>query len=907
MCPYLLAFLTHWGSLRLDSDCIISGVSLYTPSLLIVLAYVTPDEKHSRSSTKTEQGTPKRGITRRQNALQPEMMIIDTHTKEEISSETLNASRFESLTAGDYHLGVLPVMRASTKTTTQKGTLEVLGNLGGTIWDASMYSSKLLGTAAVDATLYSAQLFASSSSIRSGQGSSERKSAVSSGKDVEPEPNSMKFAREPDPALLTRSMKVFIQSPYDCVLATKPTRADHLAWLMKHQKYEEAWNELNSHPDAAGGMPELERTPTASTPSTPTRAHGSTLFDFFDDESSTAKKKKDLFSHSEKEKRRIGDKWIQQLVDSKDWANAGQVCGKVLTTSSRWEHWVWVFAESSKHSDIAPYIPTRPMAPPISSTVYEVILGHYISRNRLKLAELLDRWPPDLFDIGSIIDTLQSKLRTGEFTQDSVEDGVKGRDWRILEDGLAKLYVANGQTRDALKCYIKLQDADTALALIRDHHLVDIVADDIPGLVLLRISKQQQKDGSIDDLEELSAESIRLLVSEAHHGTVGPEMMIKQLQPRKDMKPFLFFYFRALWRGDTAEDPATAPKRRGRDATTHHLANEGKSLVNDYADTALPLFAEYDRPLLFEFLKASQSYTLSLASSICEKRDYIPEYVYLLSKEGRIQKALFIIIEKLGDVSQAIAFAKEQDDSDLWNDLLNYSMNKPTFIRALLEEAGTAIDPITLVRRIPEGLEIEGLRNSLTRMIKEFELQHSISDGAARVFRGEVTRSMTNLRAGQKGGVCFDVVELEHATIRPSFSRNEKKRRRRIATDDIHRGHCCGCGEVLVDEESFISYSGSGGQSPNQPEAILSFPCFHAFHLSCLLRYDTPSFSRPSTFTAKTPAENDTADEAEDNMPHLPSIGSGSKVMYAEDLKLRSREGGCPLQVHKAGQGSGEW
>jgi uncharacterized protein with PIN domain len=33
-----------------------------------------------------------------------------------------------------------------------------------------------------------------------------------------------------------------------------------------------------------------------------------------------------------------------------------------------------------------------------------------------------------------------------------------------------------------------------------------------------------------------------------------------------------------------------------------------------------------------------------------------------------------LIIDRLADVSQAIAFAKEQDDADLWEDLLNYSM-----------------------------------------------------------------------------------------------------------------------------------------------------------------------------------------------------------------------------------------
>jgi hypothetical protein len=139
--------------------------------------------------------------------------------------------------------------------------------------------------------------------------------------------------------------------------------------------------------------------------------------------------------------------------------------------------------------------------------------------------------------------------------------------------------------------------------------------------------------------------------------------------------------------------------------------------------------------------------------------------VYLLSKTGQTKRALFLIIDKLADVSQAIAFAKQQDDPDLWNDLLDYSMDKPRFIRGLLEEVGTAIDPITLVRRIPEGLEIEGLREGLIKMIKEYEIQHSISEGVARVLRGEVTMSMDELRTGQKKGVRFDVIQCSETHV----------------------------------------------------------------------------------------------------------------------------------------------
>lgn len=89
-------------------------ISLYTPNLLLVLAYITPEEDTSSTAAET-----KPGRYRRMNALQPEMRIINITIKEEVSvADTLNMSRFESLSATDYHLGVLSVMRISTKVAT---------------------------------------------------------------------------------------------------------------------------------------------------------------------------------------------------------------------------------------------------------------------------------------------------------------------------------------------------------------------------------------------------------------------------------------------------------------------------------------------------------------------------------------------------------------------------------------------------------------------------------------------------------------------------------------------------------------------------------------------------------------------------------------------------------------------
>lgn len=148
--------------------------------------------------------------------------------------------------------------------------------------------------------------------------------------------------------------------------------------------------------------------------------------------------------------------------------------------------------------------------------------------------------------------------------------------------------------------------------------------------------------------------------------------------------------------------------------------------------------------------------------------------VFLLGRMGDNKRALNLIIERLGDVErvsllllarsfssashkrrivvgkalanflvpQAIEFAKEQNDNDLWEDLLRYSETKPRmsplfilslprahfplrpgFIRGLLENVGAEIDPIRLIRRIKNGLEIPGLKGALIKILQDFQLQ----------------------------------------------------------------------------------------------------------------------------------------------------------------------------------------
>jgi hypothetical protein len=582
--------MTNTCSLRMD--CIVSGLSLYNPTLLLVLAYVTPEKEDKEKTAVTPKGhdvstasksEPRGGIRRRQNALSPELRLIDLRSSQEVDTDTLTVSRFERLSATDYHLGILPAVRRPPVPQTSRGTLEALTGMGSGMWNATVNATSILSSAA---------------SVRSNGSKGDK--AQSSASTAHAKSENSRNAAHPDAA--TPGMKIFIHSPYDCILATKRDLSDHLSWLLEHKRNQEAWELIDEHPEVISSSPERL---AEIGPGTPDQAQGSSD-DFFDDASSVADSASRLINSSvEKEKRRIGELWIQQLIADGDWVTAGKVCGKVLGLSQQWKHWVYVFVAANKFDEITNFIPTTQLKPPLESTIYEVVLGHYISQNRSRVRELLEQWSPDLFNIKIVTTALENQLNYRDVREDSVEDGEVGRDWRIIVESMAKLYLADGRPVQALRSYMKLQDANTAMALIRNYHLVDAVADDIPGLIFLRVSREQKESASIEELREATSEAVNLLVAEAYHGRVRPEAVVKQLEAN-DMPLYLFFYVSSLWRGDGIEDERLENRER--------LLVESRALVDELADLAVHLFALYDRELLMDFLKSSTYYTFEKVS-----------------------------------------------------------------------------------------------------------------------------------------------------------------------------------------------------------------------------------------------------------------------------------------------------
>ena len=893
---------------KLVFDCVVSGLTLYTPSLLAILAYRTSDDENDQPAQ--QKGTPKKGRQHRQTGLKPQLRLVNVVTTEEVDVDELPISRFEQLSAQDYHLGTLyippppPAPAAKTGTTRSSGdpktpgvaTLENFWDAAGGKYATRMFNS---GTASILS--------------RSSSGA-EVASPPSSAVGVAPPTTKRKPPSDAaHPFVAEAGLKLFISSPFDCVLAVKRDPSDRLGWLLERKRYQEAWELVDLHPEVVTSAGATE----GSRPGTPGRTNGGgggSLADFFADDSASQKSGiGGKYSAAEKEKRRIGDLWLQQLVSAARWEEAGKVAGKVLGTSSRWEHWVWTFAQADRFDEITPYIPSPPTAgeeygevsasQALPGVVYEVVLGHYILTDRKRLKELLEIWDPGLglYDVGSVAKAIESRLESEE---DHVREG--GEEWRILTECLARLYLADGKVKDALRCCIHAQNADEAFRLLKEEKAMDMIdPEDVPGLLMLRISPELMKKGTLSELESASEEAVQLLVEEAHRGTLMPRTIIEELDRKgRAYRPFLYFYFCALWQG-TTEDAKT----NGDESQPRRLRpkfdprkDQGHALVEAHADLAVTLFTEYNRSLLMTFLRASSVYSFEKAASICRDRDYIPELVYVLSKMGQTKMALLLIIEQLGDVKQAIAFAKE--NPDLWEDLLEYSMDKPPFIKGLLEEVGTSVDPIQLIKRIPEGLEIEGLKEGVQKMMREYDIQYSISEGVARVLRGEVSMGMEVLRAGRGKGVRFEVVregrrDVEVKVVGPPTKTEDgtevvvpKTKAEKHDAKGVKPGHCVGCGEIFSEDgmiDSFLHLMSKHFPTDTQieKETLIGFVCGHVYHLSCLLKAN-PDTSDPETISRLQSQLRGSADEEGGDSGR----SVGAKVAHAHIIKNVLR-GGC--------------
>nr|NP_001071945.1 zinc finger protein [Ciona intestinalis]BAE93330.1 zinc finger protein [Ciona intestinalis] len=437
----------------------------------------------------------------------------------------------------------------------------------------------------------------------------------------------------------------------------------------------------------------------------------------------------------------VGLLYLDHLIDSHDFTEAASVAPQILGNNmNHWEGLVHRCIKAHQVSVITAVLPRGDFRLP--QACYELVLEELLKTNHKEFEKLLNDWPNDLYNIVTITNKVLTYL-----DRDSHNP--------VLLAALAKLYAADQRFDRALSIYLRIQHPDT-FKLIRKHNLYAALQDNV--VALMRFGE---------------GEAVVLLLDHMEH--VPIDKVVADLKRKPD---YLHKYLHALYQRDS------------------HLGSE-------YHDLQLQLYAQFDRPKLLPFLKSSNYYKLETSLEICKERGYVDEQVFLLSRMGNASGALALITQNEENVGRAVEFCKEQNDSELWLELINRSIHKPEYIRGLLENIGTHVDPIILIRRIPSSMEIPGLRDAIVKILQDYSMQTALWFECRKVLSS-------------------DVISLLRKQLRVNS--------RPISIDEERS--CDACGRPLLCQNN-----GSVADMP----VIVTFLCHHCFHDDCL-----PSQNRSS-------------------------------------------------------------
>ncbi|ODQ64914.1 hypothetical protein NADFUDRAFT_11457, partial [Nadsonia fulvescens var. elongata DSM 6958] len=431
------------------------------------------------------------------------------------------------------------------------------------------------------------------------------------------------------------------------------------------------------------------------------------------------------------ERKNVGIKWVESLVKVGQWNRAAEVLVVVLnqmissdkadryklldTYKEDWNTWGFIFTEAKEFDSISPHLPKDPIFS-IDSSIYDSVLIYYLEHDIAEFTSYMKTWPTDLYNCDSIIQLLVYKI-----------DEEKPRDPR-LQRCLSELYITTNHALNAVPILLDLHDP-SLLDLISQYHLLPFVTDYISGILEINIGSKDLKKMSLDEIRKDVSPAISLFVSGRHE--ILPATVMNSIM--KEGKQYLTFLY------------------------LERLNKEDNFTAREFGDLQVKLYAEFDRAKLMAFLRRNNNYVIEQAIKVCEERDYVPELVYLLGNVGQNIRALMLIIDRLQDPEQAIEFAKAQKDTELWDSLIKYSLEKPLFVKALLKNAGDLTISINqLIERIPKQMDIPGLRQALVDIYSEHEVHVSLSSDILAIVEHEACGQAEVLRVMRTSGSLID-------------------------------------------------------------------------------------------------------------------------------------------------------
>lgn len=428
----------------------------------------------------------------------------------------------------------------------------------------------------------------------------------------------------------------------------------------------------------------------------------------------------------------VGFKYVNQLITNEQWENAALFLLVIISavTDSKDEGLREEtlkkcrdnFMSIIKHGKVECVSDIIPTEPHFDEQIYDAILEYFLKEQKLQqFMSCIQKWPLKIFSFQKFEDQLEEKIERHDKFEDTYRDAI------------IHLFLVQKLYSKAIPHMIKRKDT-RALGILTTHNLISQFSEDIVDIVLIPYN------GDIANLPKLPIEEVAaifrtpidLLVKNRHGLEVSK--VVRKLSNPKELRIILFLYLKRL---SSVDPSATAP------------------LENDM----IVLYADYQKEQLLDFLKRRTNYDAERAIEFCSNLEgFHNELIYLWGKIGENKKALSLIIDGLNDPKLAIEFVKSWGDSELWKFMVGYSMDKPKFVKALLDspdEFGKIY--LEVIKAMPTGMHIDDLKATLIKIFRDNALNFQVSKNVFKIVDDESTEYGTEYLKVLTRGKVFDV------------------------------------------------------------------------------------------------------------------------------------------------------
>lgn len=425
------------------------------------------------------------------------------------------------------------------------------------------------------------------------------------------------------------------------------------------------------------------------------------------------------------EQLKTGFKYVDLLLSENNWNQIGPFMVKVAkelsidsrvvpseTTTSdttrlfnqEWEMLIDRATEEEQLSKLVDFIPYTLHFEHLS---YDHMLFHALDKkDTVTFSKLIQRWPLSIFSPNHVENKLQELFEK----HDPLET--------FYVNQLIYLLLKDEKQSKAIPYMIDIKDPKTIRILQNDPELLPQVLDKLIDIILIptfinpKLRNTNINDMPLGTIEQLMWEPIALLVE--NRVAVSIDRMIGVFQEYAKTNSNIDKLLLCILLKIDSIQP---------------------DLLLKHENAMINLLSRFDKGPLLEFLQTKTHYDIDKAIEICSSQpDLYYELIYLWGRIGETKKALSIIVNQINVPSLAIDYIKSWGDVELWDFLIEYTIDKPNFVDKLLNSYAYLGDKYTnVVEGLNDSLKLEDVTSPIVRTLQETDRSYQVNENILKI------------------------------------------------------------------------------------------------------------------------------------------------------------------------------